>query len=126
MRLLAVDSSFCFSSSAFSSFDGCVGSSFGGFASSFNSFASSFGCFVSSSGCVFSNRFSVSSHRVAGFGGGVSGFTASSEAQSRGGDGGSKNELTHKIKSLFSEWIGNVRLGARPKAGFRPPTSSPK
>jgi hypothetical protein len=73
------------------------GSSFGAFSGCFDS---GFGAF---SGCV-SIGFGVSGHGIDsffGFGGGFA--AASSEAESRGGDGGSENDLTHGVHSFFSE-----------------------
>ena len=94
-ELLAGHRFFSVCSSAFSSFDGCVGS-FYGCVCSFSS------CVCSFSGCFFSDRAGVCSHCVNFFTSGFSGFAASSEAQSRGSDCGSKNDLTHNFKSLFS------------------------
>ncbi len=83
-------------SSVASSFSGCVGCAFSSFASvgssAFDSVANG-----------FSVGFSVCSHCVDSFASGVSGFAASSEAQSRRSDSGSKNDLTHNFNSLFSE-----------------------
>lgn len=98
---------------------GSFGRSFGGRGSSVSSFGRGFGSAFSSSFSAFSGRFSsifgafsggvsigfgVSSHGIDsffGFGGGFA--AASSEAESRGGDGGSENDLTHGVHSLFSE-----------------------
>jgi hypothetical protein len=98
---------------------GSFGRGFGGRGSSVSSFgrgvssafSSSFGAFsgrIDSSFGAFSSGvsigFGVSSHGIDsffGFGGGVA--AASSEAESRGGDGGSENDLTHGVHSFVSE-----------------------
>jgi hypothetical protein len=84
-------------------------SSFGrGFSSAFSGSFNAFGGRIDSSFGAFSGGvsigFGVSGHRIDsffGFGGGFA--AASSEAESRGGDGGSENDLTHGVHSFFSE-----------------------
>ena len=87
--------------SSVSSFGRSVGSAFSGSFSTFGGRVdSSIGAFSSG----VSIGFGVSSHGIDsffGFGGGVA--AASSEAESRGGDGGSENDLTHGVHSFFSE-----------------------
>ena len=96
-ELLAFDSSFSVGSSFFSSFFNSVGSAF-------SSFSGRVSSFFASGGCVFRDCFGVCSHCFVGAFDRFSGFAASSEAQSRGSDGSSQNELTHNYNSLFSEW----------------------
>jgi len=118
-ELFAFHHGFSVSSGGFSSVASSFGTSFNSFCAFFSSAFSGFCAFFSSSGRVFGNRLSVGSHGVAGFAHGISGFTASSEAQSRGGDCSSKNDLTHNLKSLFSELLAcGPFIRAHTKVGF--------
>lgn len=102
-ELLAFHHGFSFSSSSFSGVASSFCTSFNSFCAFNSSAFNGFCAFFSGRGRVFGDRLSVGSHCVTGFSDGISGFTASSEAQSRGGDCSSKNDLTHNMKSLFSE-----------------------
>jgi hypothetical protein len=88
-------------SSSVSSFGRGVSSAFSG---SFNAFSGRIDSSVSAFSGGVSIGFGVSGHGIDsffGFGGGFA--AASSEAESRGGDGGSENDLTHGVHSFFSE-----------------------
>ena len=91
-------------------FDGVTsrfGRAFNGFTSgigsAFNSFTGGFGGFANHFASGFSVGFGVGGHGVDGFTSLFSGFRASGKAESRSGDSGGKNELTHSAKSLFNE-----------------------
>ncbi len=127
-ELLAVNSVYSSVGSFFSS----VGDSFSSVASSvsgsFSGVASSVsgcvGSVASSFSAFFDNRSCVSSHGVNGFAGLVSGFAASSEAQSRSCNSSGKNDLTHNINSLLSECMSRDLSQDRAKAELLTPDSA--
>lgn len=90
------------SSSVASGFAGGFGSAF----SSFSGIASHFGGTIDGVASHFTGGFSVGfsvgSHGVNGFTSLFGGFGARSEAQSRSGNGGGKNDLTHNGIPFFS------------------------
>ena len=101
LGLFASHCLFSFGSSSFSSVSNSTGS-----VRSSSSFSSgSFCAFFGHRGRFVRNRFGISSHRVSHVAGFVGGFTASSKAQSRSGDSGGKNDLTHDGYSLYNEFI---------------------
>lgn len=86
-----------------------LGSSFRGFFNScfgtLDGFASSFGSsFVDNGGRIVSNGGGVSSSGIGSFGCFVGALRAGGEAEGGTGNGSSKNDLTHDMNSLISEW----------------------